>query len=487
MTSSSLLVALAHRLQPPPIQRVPWYDDPVLFARTCVTFPTGSELTAYQADVLHHLASNKRVAQRGPHGLGKTTTAALVVHWFALGSDAAGVDWKIITTAGAWHQLQAYLWPEIKLWAHRLKWDVIGRAPYNQTTELLALNLKLRNGAASAVASTNPALIEGAHAQRILYIFDESKAIDADTFDAAEGAFSVGDAYALASSTPGDPSGRFYDIHQRKPGLEDWWTRHITKDEVVAAGRMNPDWAVQRAKLWGEDSQLYYNRVLGEFHSSDTDSVIPLAWVEAANQRWRDFTNSGVDKGALTDLGVDVARSGIDQTVLARRYGDFVDQLEYHSLEDTMQTTGRCVAAVAGWPKCRPVVDVVGVGAGVVDRLREHGRRVVAFNAGAGASHWQDRSRSFGAVNIRSASWWHMRELLDPSFNPTVMLPPDDLLTGDLVAPKYKITSSGKIQVESKDDIKPRIGRSTDSADPVIQAFWPEQARSRMVHAGRAA
>jgi hypothetical protein len=65
-----------------------------------------------------------------------------------------------------------------------------------------------------------------------------------------------------------------------------------------------------------------------------------------------------------------------------------------------------------------------------------------------------------------------MRERLDPSGGFLLELPPDDLLTGDLTAPKWRVTSGGRIQVESKDDIRKRIGRSTDSADAVIQAYW---------------
>lgn len=465
-----------------PPTRMPWHDDPVLFAKTCIEFPAGSELTDYQADVLSHLVSHRRVAQRGPHGLGKSAAAAILVHWYALSRDAAGIDWKVITTAGAWQQLIRYLWPEIRLWAHRLRWDVIGREPYNHRTEMLTVNLNLKHGSAFAVASSDPALIEGAHAREILYIFDESKSINADTFDAAEGAFSVGEGYALASSTPGDPAGRFYDIHQRKRGYEDWWTRHVSKDEVIAAGRMNPDWAAQKAIQWGVDSAIYANRVEGEFHSSDTDAVIPLSWVEAAVQRWYEWYDSKQPSGPLTDLGVDVAREGSDQTVLAFRHGDLISELQYTSREDTMKTTGRAMAAL-GNSGARPVVDVIGVGGGVVDRLREQGIVVDAFTAGA-STDLRDRSGEVAFFNCRSAAWWNLRELLDPAFGSQIALPDDDLLTGDLVSPKYEYTSKGSIRVEGKDDIRKRIGRSTDAADAVVQAFFPVKRthRKRMIY-----
>ena len=206
---------------------------------------------------------------------------------------------------------ERYLWPEIHLWARRLRWDLLDRGPFSERNELLALSLQLKHGQAFAVASSDPGLIEGAHAESLFFLFDESKSIDPDVFDAAEGALGgPGEALALAASTPGEPTGRFYDIHARRPGFEDWHTRHVKLDEVVAAGRLSDSWAANRARQWGERSAIYQNRVLGEFASSDADSVIPASWVEAANDRWQAWKDAESDFGPVTHLGVDVARSG---------------------------------------------------------------------------------------------------------------------------------------------------------------------------------
>jgi hypothetical protein len=118
-------------------------------------------------------------------------------------------------------------------------------------------------------------------------------------------------------------------------------------------------------------------------------------------------------------------------------------------------------------------VDVIGIGAGVLDRLREQGCRAEPFNASAGTAN-KDASGEFGFANTRSAAWWLTRELLDPSRDSDLALPPDDLLLGDLTAPKWRILSGGKIQVESKDDIRKRLGRSTDDGDAVVQSLWRE-------------
>ncbi len=451
--------------QAPNTFKVQYRNDPVAFVHDCIDWKD-EQPAPYQDEILELLAVNRRVAARGPHGLGKSALASWAILWFALTRD--GEDWKIPTTASAWRQLSRFLWPEIHKWARRLRWDKIDRGPFNENSELLSLNLKLKTGEAFALASDNAALIEGAHAANLLYIFDESKTIPPPTWDSAEGAMSSGDCYWLAISTPGDPNGQFYDIHARRPGFEDWQVRHVKLSEAIEAGRISREWAEQRKAQWGETSAVYQNRVLGEFAASEEDGVIPLAWIEAANQRWLEWVEAGRKlPDLMTAVGVDVARSGKDKTAYALRYGWLISELRRTNREDTMQTAGR-VAGILDAHGGKAIVDVIGIGAGVFDRLREQKKKVVAFNA-AEATAKRDKSKELGFVNCRSAAWWAMREILETE---PVALPPDDLLTGDLTAPTWRVVSGGKIQVESKDEIRKRIGRSTDDGDAVIQSFW---------------
>lgn len=475
MTSSpptSLWERAARRFEPTGVDR--WFDDFGGFCLHAIRWRPGDGPTPYQLEIADALVEHRRVAVRGPHGLGKTALMALAVHWFSVTRENRGVDWKIVTTAGAWRQLTRYLWPEIRKWTGRLDWDEVGRQPYNRHNELLALNLNLRHGQAFAVASSDPQLIEGAHADEILYLFDESKAIIAATFDAAEGALSIGNAYAMAFSTPGVPAGRFYEIHSRRPGTGDWWVRHVTKQEVQAAGRMDPTWAENRRQQWGETSAIYANRVLGEFHTSDEDSVIPLEWIEAAVERWHAWNEGDRRTTGPAAVGVDPARFGDDLTAIATKIGPIVTDVTTYARADTMATTGRVIQALNATPRSLAIVDSIGIGAGVVDRLREQGHRVFAFNAGS-ATERTDTSGSQRFVNKRSAAWWGLRELLDPSAGATLALPPDDALVGDLTAPRYAITSQGgRIKVEAKEDIVKRIGHSPDRGDAVMQACWVE-------------
>lgn len=452
-------------------------NEPADFVADCFAWPAHDRPAEYQLEILSELMQHKRLSARGLHGLGKTALSAWLIHWFALTRD--GSDWKVVTTASVWRQLTKYLWPEVHKWARLIKWERVGRAPYNLRTELQTLSLNLTTGQAFAVASDDHTAIEGAHADHLLYLFDEAKAIKDATFDAAEGAFSNAsdgrEAYAVAISTPGEPMGRFFDIHTRKPGYLDWHTRHITLDEAIRAGRVSEEWAEARKLQWGESSPLYINRVLGEFAATSTDGVIPLSYVEAAIERWRAWRDKG-GQGRLTTIGADIATGhGGDSICLATCF-DLVKVFELIAwdkgdpLSATMEIVGRIVGILTKHKSGEAIVDYIGVGTGVLDRLRELRMPARGFIASAGTT-LMDKGGQLRFANWRSASWWILREMLeDPSFG--VCLPDDDRLVGELTAPSYKIISDGVIQVEAKESIKRRLsGRSTDYADAVIMAL----------------
>lgn len=467
-----------------------------------IQFRQGEKPTDYQLESLRILGERRRLTLRGPHGLGKTALAAWAIAAFVVSFE--GTDWKVVTTASVWRQLNAYLWPEVHKWMPRVDWRKLGRAPIiDQASGLLLQMIRGKTGSAFAVASNDHQKIEGAHADHILYIVDEAKTVPPATWDAMEGALSTGDAYVLAMSTPGEPSGRFYDICRRKPGYEDWATRFVRKEEVIRAGRMSAKWAEQRKKQWGEKSEVYLQRVEGEFAAADSKSLIRLAWVEAANERWHawkaelegarmalqlverngsaleqvELAQKALDDLARRDaLGVDVAREGSDDTVIADlRVRGVWELMAYHGIM-TNEVAGEVIRMLgdSGKRETPVICDVVGNGAGVVDQLREAGVRCTAFNAGSG-TELRDKTGELRFLNKRSAAWWLVREKLDPQNGYEIALPPSDELTADLTAPHWQTTGKGLIAVESKDSIRTRLGRSTDYGDAVIHAYWPER------------
>lgn len=466
-----------------------YHDDPAAFVVDCFHWRNNKSPAEYQLEIVDSLVHSPRLAVRGPHGLGKSALSAWTVLWFSLTRDV-DEGWKVATTASSWRQLTKYLWPEIHKWSKMLQWSKIGRIPFRGNAELLTLELKLSTGQAFAVASNDPVFIEGAHADEMLYIFDESKAIPDPTWDSVEGAMSVGNCKWLAVSTPAAPNGRFYDIHSRKPGYHDWKARHVTKDEAVAAGRMDAGWADNRRAQWGATNVRYVNRVLGEFAASEASSVIPLAWVELANERWEDWQELNVPLQCIT-IGVDVARGGKDTTVFAYRYAFGIGSLEKMPKEDTMMTAGRVIAAMREHPMAHVMIDALGLGAGVFDRVREvftemgdAGKtdleRVHSFVASE-RTDVRDKAGVWGFVDKRAAAHWRLREMLDPSSDHPIALPPDDELTGDLTAPSWKAVSGGKIRVESKKELDEELDRSTNCGDAVVQTVWDEYTEVGML------
>jgi len=273
-----------------------YFDSPTKFAHDCIMWPEGEAPTFYQDEIWDSIPTLERVAVRGPHGLGKSCLCSISILWFGLTREALSLDWKLPVTASVGNQLKNYLWPEVKKWSRRIDWKKIGRPAFNSRNELLTLELHQTFGQAFCVAPEEPAKIEGAHADHLYFCYDEAKIIPTGIWDAAEGAFSGAGkdtgryAFALAISTPGEPTGRFYEIHQQSKGMKAWTPRHVKVEDAIKAGRISAEWVELMKLQWGEKSALYQQKVLGNFASSDADSIIPLEWVEAAAHRFESRT-----------------------------------------------------------------------------------------------------------------------------------------------------------------------------------------------------
>lgn len=206
----------------------------------------------------------------------------------------------------------------------------------------------------------------------------------------------------------------------------------------------------------------------GDFNAGRDDDpfqVIPTQWVREAQARWEKRDR----KGPMTAIGVDVARGGADFTVLAPRHGNWYDELTPlpgSATPNGPTTAGAVVSLVRNGASIH--VDVIGVGSSVFDFLDANGLNVTGVNASE-ASLATDRSGRLPFMNVRAQMWWQFREALDPQYDEGVALPPDDMLRSDLCAPRWKMTQRG-IQVESRDDIVKRIGRSPDRGTAVVLA-----------------
>ena len=225
-------------------------------------------------------------------------------------------------------------------------------------------------------------------------------------------------------------------------------------------------------------SQMLY----GDFQAGMEDDpwqVIPTAWAEAAMARWK-----RPDKlPPMDSLGVDVARGGKDNTILARRHGMWFDEpLAYPgtATPDGPTIAGLVVAAVRDRAPIH--IDVIGVGSSPYDFLNEMGQQVLGVNV-AEAALGMDKSGRLRFKNQRSELWWRMREALDPANNTGIALPPDQRLLADLCAPTWKLVGQ-TVAVASREEILEKIGRSPDYASAFCLALMDTPKRSIMQELG---
>ena len=335
-----------------------YYDDPVRFVREML----GAEPYEYQREFLEALARNERkMSVKSGHGTGKSTTASWAMLWFLL----LRYPVKVVVTAPTSSQLFDAMFAELKRWINELPKELQELLNVkSDRVELLRAPAEAFISCRTARAET-PEALAGVHSDNVLLIVDEASGVPEQVFEAAAGSMSGHNATTLMLSNPTRSSGTFFESHNRM--ANSWWTRTwscedspLVSDEFVEEMRMR----------YGEESNAFRVRVLGQFPLSDDNTIIPFHLVEAAQHR-------DVVVADETDVvwGLDVARFGSDATALCKRQGPVVTELRSWRGLDLMQTTGRVVAEYEALPPSkRPteiLVDSIGVGSGVVDRLRE--------------------------------------------------------------------------------------------------------------------
>jgi hypothetical protein len=242
------------------------------------------------------------------------------------------------------------------------------------------------------------------------------------------------------------------------------WVAPLSRTFIPAGLKDNPYLDDKyRAALQLLPEPLRSALLYGDLHATMTDDayqVIPRAWVKAAMKRW-------AERVIIPDvIGCDVARGGDDKTVKAPRKGSYFAKLEKYPGRSTPD--GQSVVDLLQ-TKATINIDVIGVGASAYDIgvMRELNMIPVNFAQGSKAT---DKSGTLRFINKRAEYYWSLREGLDPNEGDDIALPPDPELEADLCAPRWSSQSNG-IKIESKEDIKKRIGRSPDCADAVVLAW----------------
>jgi len=432
-----------------------WQKNPVLFVKECLKV---KRISKWQREALEALGNGeRRIAIRSGHGVGKSTFLAWTMLWFQI----CHFPHKVMATANRQDQLSDVLWAECKAW-HKVMMPEVA-----QFLEFTSDKIVWKDAPESgfAIARTarkeNPEAFQGIHQKHMLLIADEASGIDNIIFETGVGAMSTPGAITLLTGNPTRTQGYFYDAFHKASSL--WWTRKVSVDELIEEGAayVAVDFPAEVATTFGRDSNAYRVRVLGEFPTSEDDQVIPRELVDEASVR--DVEQSDVFR---TVWGVDVARFGDDRTALCKRRGNILlEPIKSWRHKDTMQVAGIVMNEYTSLPPSeRPseiLVDVIGLGAGVVDRLWELGLPVTGVNVAESASSKERYSRSRDELWFKAREWFQERRcFLD-----------DPELAAELCSVLYTFSSSGKILVESKSDMKKRGMPSPDLADSFILTF----------------
>lgn len=389
-----------------------------------------------------------RVGVCSYHGAGKTKLGAVGVCWFFFTRPKC----VIISTAPTEQQVKDLLWTEIA--------ETISESNFKELMEQHIFTMRMEMPGfpkwfAQGRVSNRPVNIEGYHAPHILYVVDEAKGVPYNIFNAIEGALTNedGDVRVLTISTPSlSRAGYFYDIFNSKK--MDGMYRKI-KVGLDESSRVSNKWREARKKEWGEDSPVYQTRVLGNFPEEAEGTLITGKMVEGALYR-------EVPRGLPVVIGADIARFGEDKTVFFWREGHFLNSPIEYARQDTVTTTTklRMLALRVGATVIN--LDDGGLGGGVTDQLRAlkalHNDpwEINAVDAGAEAANpkvFRDRKTELA---------WMARKLFEEG---KLQIPEHDTLQADLIAYKYFYNFQDKMYLESKDDMKKRIGRSPDFGD----------------------
>lgn len=443
-----------------------YYDNPVAFFEDILEMQPDE----WQKSVLNDLVKYPKVSVRSGQGVGKTALEAGAIIWFLVCRPYS----RVIATAPTMQQLYDVLWAEIAKWLNQslvkdlLKWT---------KTKVYMIGDDER-WFATAKTATKPENMQGFHEDHMMIVVDEASGVADPIMEAILGTLTGADNKLLMCGNPNRLEGVFYDSHNND--RDKFRTHKVSSMDSKRTSKENIEMLL---KKYGRDSDVARVRIFGEFPKGALDALISLETVELACNN--SIKETEILSSNLLHVGCDVARFGDDKTVIVPRIAGKIFPFYKYSKKSTMETAGNvlvvCKDFMQRYPnikRCIIKVDDTGVGGGVTDRLREVISEeqlpyiVVPMNNGASATD------DFYA-NLGTQVWGAIRDALEENFSaalqgkePIIELPYDDELIKQLSNRKKKMTSKGKIQLESKDDMKKRNVGSPDIADAVTLAYY---------------
>lgn len=494
-----------------------WRKDWNLFIEQALGVTLDEEQRAIVTAVQH----NKRVSVRSGTARGKDFVAACVAvsflyltpRWNAKGELIENT--KVALTAPTDRQVKNIMIPEISRLFNRAKQRGFVLPGRLTSTDIRTDSAEWFLTGFKADEDNHEAW-SGFHAVNTMFVVTEATGIKDGTYDAIEGNLQ-GNSRILLVFNPNTTIG--YAARSQK---NDRWKRfclnsltapNVVQKKIFLPGQVDYEWVQDKVRAWAtpiseaevkesendfqfegqwyRPSDLFRKKVLGEFPKVDEDILIPPRWIELAKERWLDFHLTSHNDAII---GLDIAGMGRDCTVKCFRFGNYVERFDKHNSggkADHMQVAGSIISELTRHTGYAVSVDTIGEGAGTYARLVEvceesNGKldedAIVSckYSEGAknGADDLTDVTGQFTFANMRAYLFWAVRDWLDPDKGSEAMLPPGGTLLEEATEIKWSFLSNGRIIIEPKEDIKERLGYSTDEFDALANTFHPKAVRA---------
>jgi len=456
----------------------PYLDDPVAWA----TERAGAELWSGQRAILESVRVNRKTAVKACHGPGKSFTAGNVVAWWCDVHPPGSV--MGVTSAPTAPQVSLILWKELRR-AHKagaLPGRIVGgngSDAWKIGDEVIATGRKPADHDADG--------FQGIHEDYVLVVLDEACGIPQTLWTATDTLVTNEASRILAIGNPDHPQSRFAEIcdgapEDGSPGFSrlGWWvitisvfdTPNFTGEEVSEklASRLPAQvWLDDFTRTYGKDSPLYTSKVLGRFPRDASDGVAPWSWL----QNCRGEEHRAKIPGGPVHLGLDVGGSeNGDESVIAARAGmrALPDPARIRT-GNSEEIVDLAVAEVMRLQAVSVKVDIIGVGFGVAGSLRRRLETEVAWHVDVHDVNVSDAAQQPDRfVNLKAEMWWEIGRMCSQSRS-WDLSDVDEQTLNELSAPRY-FEKNKRIQVESKQEVRKRLGRSTDNADALLLAFY---------------
>lgn len=442
-----------------------WREDPVFFVKD--QFGVTPDL--WQERALRAFASTDReflrISLQACAGPGKSAVLAWIGWNFLACYGEKGEHPKGAAVSVTWDNLKDNLWVELSKWQQRSEFLSVA---FTWTQTKIFANdhretwfLSARSFPKGADTETIGKTLSGLHSKYVLFLIDESGDIPPAIGKTAEQA--LGETLAreggfgkiLQAGNPISTDGLLYSAAKS----DDWYIIRITgdPDDPERSPRIDKEWARSQIKKYGSDDPWVGSYILGRFPKSSINSLLSIDEVEAA--MGKHYTQDAYAYSQKR-LGIDVARSGVDSTVIFPRQG--LVAFKYIQMRNMKghDIAARVVQAKSKWnSEMEFIDDTGGFGASVIDSMLQAGHDPVGIN-------FSSKPIKERYYNKRAEMWMEMADWIKRGGS----IPPCETLKKELLAPTYTF-KNGKLILEDKDQIKKRLGFSPDIADALALTF----------------